>query len=100
MKFTHVLSSVVAILFLSACSSSTNSVAESDEAPKEAAASVAAADENANGYRCERVPVTGTRFTKKHCSTAKQREDTAAAASSAVSQITRRATQAGGPSSN
>ncbi|MFT6051169.1 MAG: hypothetical protein ACI9B9_000809 [Halioglobus sp.] len=100
MKITHVLASVVTLLFLSACSSSTNTVAESDAAPKDAAASALAAAQAADGYRCERVSVTGTRMTKKYCSTAKQREDTAAAASSAVSQITRRATQAGGPSSN
>ena len=104
MKYTHLLVGLFAIIFLSACSSTTSSVAESDGADttttKPAAEAVAAADSKGDGYRCERVAVTGTRFKQKYCTTQQQRDDRAASAATAAQRLSIKNTQAGGPASN
>lgn len=71
------LIAVLTALLLSACSSTEPETAavESNEAAR------------ADGYRCERETVTGSRFPVKRCTTAAQREAEAAQAKETMRNI-------------
>lgn len=106
MKYTQLLVLVLSVFFLSACSSSGSSVAGGSSADMTTAKTAAADGEEAadakddDGYRCEKVAVTGTRMTQKYCTTRKQREEIARSAASGMNRMTVKNTQAGGPSAN
>lgn len=95
MRFLKFCGALAALVLVAACSSTTSTVSDATQAENTVAA--ADAEGNEEGVICERVPVTGTRFTEKVCTTAAQREARARNARDAASQVGVRAQQVGGP---